>query len=62
MADARQPPEAPRRPAREYEDNHYHDEDEVAQVPADDVLPLPRRSPSPPSRKLPPPKRRFHEE
>jgi hypothetical protein len=53
--------ESKQRPIKEYEDPHYHDEDEVA--PNDDVLPrpaqaAPRRTP----RRLPPPRRRFFED
>ncbi len=64
MAEAPHPEGAPRRPAREYEDPHFHDDDEVAQPPAEDgqrpvITPRPA---SRPSRKLPPPKRRFHED
>jgi hypothetical protein len=45
---------------KEYEDPHFHDEDEV--VPVDDVQP---RGPNPPTRRKPnrrPPPRRYYEE
>jgi hypothetical protein len=48
---------------KEYEDPHYHDEDEVAQVANDDLLPRPHAVPG--GRKprgLLPPRRRFQEE
>lgn len=49
---------------KEYEDPHYHDEDEVAPVVNDDQLPhghllAGKRKPA---RRLPPPRRRFQEE
>jgi hypothetical protein len=62
MGDTPTAPVEPKpRLTREYEDPHYHDEDEVA--PNDDVVPrhaaaaLPR-----PARRLPPPRRRFYED
>ncbi len=47
---------------KEYEDPHYHDEDDVA--PGDEPLPrLLRPAVRPPSRRLPPPPRgRFYED
>ena len=63
MADAPQPHEgAPRRPPKEYEDHHFHDEDEVASPPADDAHRPPTPRPHAQPRKLPPPPRRFHED
>src|SRR5262245_44869138 len=62
MPEAPKPQDAPRRHGSEYEDNHYHDDDEVAQPPADeDALSRPRQPPRP-TRKLPPPPRRFVED
>ena len=63
MAESHHPQGTPRRPATEYEDPHFHDDDEVAQPPAEDGLRSPAiRPPGQSPRKLPPPKRRFHEE
>jgi hypothetical protein len=46
---------------KEYEDPHYHDEDEVA--PGDDVVPRPApAAPRSPAHRLPPPRRRFYED
>ncbi|MFO0878240.1 MAG: hypothetical protein U0840_12890 [Gemmataceae bacterium] len=63
MVEPADPDDAPRRPYKEYEDPHFHDEDEVT-PPAVDDQPRPSapRNPSPPSRKLPPPPRRFYED
>lgn len=64
MADSPKPQGTPRRPSKEYEDPHFHDEDDVAPVPSEEggppspIAKLPARPP----RKLPPPKRRFHED
>ena len=65
MADQPQPPNDPtNRLGKEYEDPHYHDEDDVPA--AADGLP---RSAHPaatagrkPARRIPPPKRRFYED
>ena len=64
MAEPSQPQGTPRRPAKEYEDPHFHDDDEVAQPPAEEGHrpPATPRSPGRSPRKLPPPKRRFHED
>jgi hypothetical protein len=61
MPEAPEPQGTPRRPYKEYEDPHFHDEDEVTSSPNDETPrpALPRR---PPPRKLPPPPRRFHED
>ncbi|MFM7150543.1 MAG: hypothetical protein ACKO23_11925 [Gemmataceae bacterium] len=64
MTDRPEADNLPRRPHTEYEDPHYHDEDDVAVPPPDD-MPLPRNLPRTPSRgkpRLPPPPRRFHED
>jgi hypothetical protein len=58
-----QPEGAPRRPVKELEDNHYHDEDEVAPPPDDE----PGHAGAPANaagakRKLPPRPRRFEED
>lgn len=65
MVESPEPGEGAPRPrlSKEYEDPHFHDEDEVGGTVSEDT---PRRSTSPPSakpaRKLPPPPRRFHED
>jgi hypothetical protein len=62
MADIPEPPSEPtNRPAKEYEDPHYHDDEDV--VPVDDALPRGARvGGRKPARRIPPPKRRFHED
>jgi hypothetical protein len=63
MADIPEPPSEPtNRPAKEYEDPHYHDDEDV--VPVDDGLPRGARvgGARKPARRIPPPKRRFHED
>ena len=63
MADEPTPVDRPHRHGNElFEDNHFHDDEEVALPPADDDAPSKPRLPPRPSRKLPPPKRRFHED
>jgi hypothetical protein len=64
MAEAPEPHGTPRRPFKEFEDNHFHDDDEVAQPPAEEApRTAGRDAPSPrPPRKLPPRPRRFHED
>ncbi len=62
MADSTHPPDAPRRPAKEYEDPHFHDEDEVVPPPDDDQPSGGHRPAARPFRKLPPPKRRFDDD
>jgi hypothetical protein len=64
MAEAPQPQGTPRRPAQEYEDPHFHDDDEVAQLPAEDGVrhATPAHPSNRPPRKLPPPKRRFQDD
>jgi hypothetical protein len=64
MAEAPHPQGTPRRPAKEYEDPHFHDDDEVAQPPAEDGQrpAAPAQPTARPSRKLPPPKRRFQDD
>jgi hypothetical protein len=62
MTDSSETPNEPRqRPQNEYEDPHFHDDDEV--VPVDDVEP---RSPRVPSRRKavrrPPPRRPHYED
>jgi hypothetical protein len=62
MSDAPQPPHdspAPHRP--EYEDPHYHDEDDL---PGDDERQPGNRpiKPRKPNRRIPPPRRRHYEE
>jgi hypothetical protein len=53
--------EAPHRLGREFEDPHYHDDEEA--VPLDNTQPRAVRPPSrKPARRIPPPKRRFYEE
>lgn len=64
MAEKPQPQDTPRRPFKEYDDNHFHDDDEVAPPPDDEPVSHPA-TPQPPTRrarKLPPPPRRFYEE
>jgi hypothetical protein len=63
VAEAPEPQSTPRRPHKEHEDNHYHDDDEVAQLPPDEDVPhgAPRAAPRTP-RKLAPPPRRFYED
>lgn len=63
MPDSPESHSVSKRPEKEFEDNHYHDEDDVAPIPTDDGL----RRPAVPgkgksARKLPPPRRRFHED
>jgi hypothetical protein len=62
MSDAPSPPNEPPTPRkREFEDPHYHDDD---QLPADDEQKrgaLPGR-PRKPARRIPPPRRRHYEE
>jgi hypothetical protein len=50
------------RVVKEYEDPHYHDEDEIAV--SDDVYPRPAQTAGrrTTTRRVPPPKRRFHED
>jgi hypothetical protein len=61
MADSPEPQaETTPRVTKEYEDPHYHDEDEVVPPPDDDVphgthVPAGKKLP----RRLPPPRRRF---
>jgi hypothetical protein len=64
MAEAPHPQDTPRRPPKEYEDPHFPDDDEVAQPPADDGHrpAAPQRPAGRSPRKLPPPRRRFHED
>lgn len=62
MADTPQHQETPRHPRPEYEDPHFHDDEEVAQPPADDVHSPPAVKPRTGPRKLPPPPRRFYED
>ena len=63
MAEAPGPDGTPRRPVKEYEDYHFHDEEEVAPPPADDTqMHAPTATPAPRPRKLPPPPRRFYED
>jgi hypothetical protein len=64
MAEAPQQPETPRRPIKEFEDNHFHDEDEVAPPPDDEPAPhhASPQTPARPPRKLPPRPRRFDED
>jgi hypothetical protein len=51
------------RPAKEYEDPHFHDEDEVVPPPEEAPRPAgPGASRPSRARKLPPPPRRFHED
>jgi hypothetical protein len=61
MNEPTNPPADPRHePHKEYEDHHFHDEDEI--VPADDEQP---RGPRPPGRRRParrPPPRRYPED
>jgi hypothetical protein len=63
MGNTPETPSDPReRLIKEYEDPHYHDEDEIAPVSDE---PFPRHStaaPSRPARRLPPPRRRFYED
>jgi hypothetical protein len=55
------PTESMQRPIKEYEDPHYHDEDEVQ--PNDDVLSRSAQAPARrTTRRLPPPRRRFNED
>jgi hypothetical protein len=55
------PTEPKQRVVTEYEDPHYHDEDEVA--PNDDVVSRHvQAAPPRPARRLPPPRRRFYED
>jgi hypothetical protein len=62
MSDSPEPGRQPRqRPHKEYEDPHYHDDDEV--VPADDSVSGERRTPAAKHpRKIPPPRRPRHYE
>jgi hypothetical protein len=53
---------APRRPVKEFEDNHYHDEDEVAPPSEEGPHGGAARAPRRPPRKLPPRPRRFDED
>jgi hypothetical protein len=63
MAEAPPPGGTPRRPFKEYEDAHFHDDDEVAQPPAEEGLRPAGNTPPPrPARKLPPRPRRFQED
>ncbi len=39
MAETPQPHDTPRRPFKEYEDNHFHDDDDVAPPPNDEIVP-----------------------
>lgn len=54
--------EARPRRHQEYEDPHFHDEDEP--VPVDDLEPPGPRPPrrGKPQRRLPPPRRRYHDD
>jgi hypothetical protein len=62
MSDKPETPQEPRPgPRKEFEDPHYHDEDEVA-PPDDDSPGEPRRSPKKPAHRIPPPRKRFHED
>jgi hypothetical protein len=64
MADSPESQGAPRRPIKEYEDNHFHDEDEVVPPPVEEET-RPAATPRPtarPPRKLPPRARRFYED
>jgi len=63
MAESPKPQDAPRRLSKEYEDPHFHDEDEVTPPPIDEeVRPRTVVPVQPNRRKLPPPPRRFHED
>ena len=64
MAELPEPQGAPRRPSKEYEDPHFHDEDEVAAPPPDESPrpPSPSQPRTAPARKLPPRPRRFYED
>ena len=62
MAELPAPADRPHRHTELFEDNPFHDEEEVALPPADDDAPSRPRQPPCPSRKLPPPPRRFPEE
>ena len=62
MSEAPEPHGTPRRPSKEYEDPHFHDEDEVAAPPPDEAPRPPAPGQPKPPRKLPPPPRRFHED
>lgn len=62
MADSPETPHEIKRFDKEYEDPHYHDEDDA--VPPDDSQPRTAHLPShrKPLRRIPPPKRRFLED
>ena len=64
MADVEGPQEPRQRHVQSFEDPHYHDEDE-APPPVDDPESRPLTRPparGKPSRRIPPPPRRFYEE
>jgi hypothetical protein len=64
MAEAPEPQGTPRRPFKEYEDAHFHDDDEVPPPSVEDH-PRPAGAPQQPhrpTRKLPPRPRRFDED